>query len=593
MGDRIAIMSEGLVKCCGSPMFLKKAFSAGYQLRLQKNDRFDRNRALQQIRSVMSEAEIKSEIHSEVIVSLEGQDRAEDSTKRLCMLFQLLETSKQLLGIESCGLTVTTMEDVFLRVGTEYSDDPQELLSNGQRNGSTERLFQTIPKNTGTKLFFQQLWALLLKRFHFARRYWPMMTMQIVLPALLFMATMLIDWSMKKAGSDTDVDRELNMNQYGNTIGFFKYENEDRFRDIYNKTSAAESVQTFALNYNGKTFKKLIFKFKQFLFVENPAEWTINRGGDNLKSFIHTYLVGAQIESNSSGLQLMPWYNREASHSTPASINILYQSVIKIMFPDASISVSNHPVPGSGYSNSFDMAQISLMVTCLVMVPLTVPFLGASYVLFPVHERVSNSKLLQLMNGISSVTFWAASFIFDLITHLAATCIIFIIFAIFDFNKVFLGTDNTRTGLFFMVFLFGFASIPLAYLTSLKMKKPSTGYALLVIIYLISGLVLVMTVEFMVLGGTLKGDGAKVLRGFVRLLPVYSMSLGIEKLYKVGSFNAVCNQMNPILLSYRCSKLTPSDHGKEIYGCCKSLCEPKNECYYQMNPLSWSDHGKA
>ena len=252
LGDRIAIMSEGLVKCCGSPMFLKKAFGAGYHLRLQKNNRFDRNRALQQIRSVMPEAEIKSEINSEVILSLEGQDREENATKRLCKLFQLLETSKQLLGIESCGLTVTTMEDVFLRVGNEYTDEHHE--SNGHQNSSTETLFQTIPKNTGTTLFFQQLWALLLKRFHFARRYWPMITMQIILPALLFMATMLIDWSMKKAGGDTDVSRELNMNQYGNTIGFFKSDNEEvRFRDIYNKTSLGESVQTIALT-NSKTY---------------------------------------------------------------------------------------------------------------------------------------------------------------------------------------------------------------------------------------------------------------------------------------------------------------------------------------------------
>ena len=324
----------------------------------------------------------------------------------------------------------------------------------------------------------------------------------------------------------------------------------------------------------------------------DPAEWTITRGGDNLKSFIRTYLVGAQIESNSSGLQLMPWYNREASHSTPASINILYQSVIKSLFPDASISVGNHPVPGSeGSSATWIMAEIGLIVTTFIMVPLTVPFLGASYVLFPVHERVSNSKLLQLMNGISTVTFWTASFIFDLITHLVATAFIFIIFAIFDFNKVFLGTDNTRTGLFFMVFLFGFASIPLAYLTSLKMKKPSTGYALLVIIYLISGLVLVMTVGFLIQGGTLKGDSAKIVRGIARLLPVYSMSSGIGKLYKVGSFKAVCDKMNPLLLNYKCNHL--QDTSDELYGCCKMLCEPKNDCYFQMDPLSWSDHGKA
>jgi hypothetical protein len=73
------------------------------------------------------------------------------------------------------------------------------------------------------------------------------------------------------------------------------------------------------------------------------------------------------------------------------------------------------------------------------MVPITVPFIGASYVLFPIHERTSNSKLLQIMNGLSPVVFWSASFVFDLLNHLIACVLIFIVFAIFDFNHIFLG----------------------------------------------------------------------------------------------------------------------------------------------------------
>jgi ATP-binding cassette subfamily A (ABC1) protein 3 len=32
IGDRIAIMSHGRVKCCGSPNFLKQAYGCGYNL---------------------------------------------------------------------------------------------------------------------------------------------------------------------------------------------------------------------------------------------------------------------------------------------------------------------------------------------------------------------------------------------------------------------------------------------------------------------------------------------------------------------------------------------------------------------------------
>ena len=37
LGDRICIMADGKVQCCGTSMFLKKRFGIGYDLRLTKN----------------------------------------------------------------------------------------------------------------------------------------------------------------------------------------------------------------------------------------------------------------------------------------------------------------------------------------------------------------------------------------------------------------------------------------------------------------------------------------------------------------------------------------------------------------------------
>jgi len=36
LGDRIAIMSRGQLRCVGSPLFLKKAYGVGYQLTIEK-----------------------------------------------------------------------------------------------------------------------------------------------------------------------------------------------------------------------------------------------------------------------------------------------------------------------------------------------------------------------------------------------------------------------------------------------------------------------------------------------------------------------------------------------------------------------------
>ena len=38
LGDRIAIMAEGKLKCCGSSIFLKNKFGVGYNLVIVKKD---------------------------------------------------------------------------------------------------------------------------------------------------------------------------------------------------------------------------------------------------------------------------------------------------------------------------------------------------------------------------------------------------------------------------------------------------------------------------------------------------------------------------------------------------------------------------
>ncbi|CAB9510069.1 Retinal-specific ATP-binding cassette transporter [Seminavis robusta] len=40
LGDRIAIMSEGRLRCCGSSLFLKKTYGVGYQLTIEKRSKF-------------------------------------------------------------------------------------------------------------------------------------------------------------------------------------------------------------------------------------------------------------------------------------------------------------------------------------------------------------------------------------------------------------------------------------------------------------------------------------------------------------------------------------------------------------------------
>jgi len=208
-------------------MFLKRIFVAGYHLRISKNEYFNAQTVLDVVKNFMPNAEIKSEVTTEVIYSLESEEDAQSPTHgistSLASLFDELERRSVKLGINSCGLTVTTMEDVFLRVGNECNDN--ELLpkpSNSfENNRSTENLIRSMPKNFGEKLHLQQFTALFLKRLHYAKRYWPMLILQSLLPGILFMCILLIDYSIKKSFGEPVQPLKLDLNMYGKTEGFF------------------------------------------------------------------------------------------------------------------------------------------------------------------------------------------------------------------------------------------------------------------------------------------------------------------------------------------------------------------------------------
>ena len=145
MGDRIAIMSKGNLKCCGSPLFLKSMYSSGYNLVLTKkqsdsaNEQPDENETTEDneeattstssrtttpksssletgnriatlIHSIIPDATLHENLNSEISFILPAQQ-----TSRFSELFEKLDENKDTFNIENIGISISTLEDVFLK----------------------------------------------------------------------------------------------------------------------------------------------------------------------------------------------------------------------------------------------------------------------------------------------------------------------------------------------------------------------------------------------------------------------------------------------------------------------------------------------
>ncbi|TMW69302.1 hypothetical protein Poli38472_001458 [Pythium oligandrum] len=129
LGDRIAILADGRLKCVGSSLFLKNRFGAGYNLTMIKaanatETGFNLSALEQLVQQHVPHASVASDSGSEVVFQLPN-----GSSTAFPALFDSLDRDMATLGMLKYGISVTTLEDVFLRIAHERDDEAEHAAA--------------------------------------------------------------------------------------------------------------------------------------------------------------------------------------------------------------------------------------------------------------------------------------------------------------------------------------------------------------------------------------------------------------------------------------------------------------------------------
>ncbi|CAE7379072.1 ABCA3, partial [Symbiodinium natans] len=225
LGDRIAIMAAGKVKCVGSALFLKSQYGVGYTLTIAKTPQptAEQSRALDSlIHARCTRAERLSDVGTELTYRMPFEESG-----NFPELFQSLEQQPERYGIQLFGVSVTTLEEVFLRVGRDHTEadiaaDERLQQASFVRQISAEReeramnsftqAVEEMRRSGGSQMdepltearraessvsFARHVRAMLVKRFHNARRDRKAWCCQIVLPLIFLLVALL---TMRFAG---------------------------------------------------------------------------------------------------------------------------------------------------------------------------------------------------------------------------------------------------------------------------------------------------------------------------------------------------------------------------------------------------------
>lgn len=161
LGDRIAILVDGLLKCCGTTFFLKKRFGTGYHLICAKDTGCSSEHVTELLRQHLPRIRVHDENDKEITYHL-----PDHHMQIFKDIFADLEQNEQRLRLRSFGIALTTMEEIFLQLGKNNPDGGDQVDGRSNSTDTEARLLLCDESYylTGWRLWLNQSKAMFKKR---------------------------------------------------------------------------------------------------------------------------------------------------------------------------------------------------------------------------------------------------------------------------------------------------------------------------------------------------------------------------------------------------------------------------------------------
>lgn len=583
LGDRIAIMADGILKCCGSSLFLKNKYGAGYHMVIAKEPNCNVDQVTSTVKNYVQHAERESNIGAELSFRL-----PHNSTGMFPALFDDLDSNKQKLGISSYGVSVTTMEEVFIRVGEGTDKSLSGIPGNHKNNmihnsvnmdltvnGGYQDLDLTIDgeHNKDRQLQAQQFYGMFIKRALHTLRNKLVSATQILIP--LFYTIMALIVVKTFPGPHDSKALTLVVEKYGeNTIAYSDngFVNKSLIGQFYgNQFQSSKDHVTYINSVAG--YEK----------DSNLNDYLFKKGQNSPGLYNLEYAVGADFTRHQNTVMATGYFNNQGYHAPAISLATLANAILQYVTNNTQYTLTtiNHPLPRTEEQKIREETQGSTTgFTIAFNFVFGIAFLSSSFVLFLIKERATKAKHIQFVSGVQPITFWASTFCWDLINYMIPCCILLFVLWAFDIKAYYI--DAHAVHILLLLFMHGWAMLPFMYLLSFIFTVPSSGFVWLTMFNILAGDATVLAVG--ILG--IPQLGLKELSNtlewiFLVFLPNFCLGQGLMDYYSNWEFLDSCQEFKQL-----CS-IIPNPCCGPINGQCGELgC-----VYYNKNYLGWEKNG--
>ncbi|GLE02420.1 hypothetical protein PINS_up011258 [Pythium insidiosum] len=575
LGDRIAIMAEGELRCCGSPLFLKNRYGAGYNLTIVKEEGCDDAKVIDFVLSRIPSGRVLSNVGAEVAFQLPL-----DSSAQFPDMFRGLDAQLKHLRVLSYGISVTTMEEVFIKVAEASDEDQQHTLVNKVKHhdadrGVTDVSTQDEAKHNGSgyntsarasrlqSLFGVQFGALVQKRFRIARRDKRFLLVSLMLP----IAWLILGLSLLRGSELTKTDKSIPLIPDGlarvapqkqvvlvsfceRAVGGWCEQVQSQFSSGVAVPSIAQNVvgnppfvgdqaQVFGVSYssasgfNGSDTTGYLLKFSEVIFDRGYRQHIEGQFGG--------YLIHADNQENVLSYALL--VNTSVPHGSVVFKSSIDQAIYRTLAKTSTsvtdpskleLRVNSHPLPQTAATTALFTSYMSF--SACIFIAIAFAYYPGPIVSLLVKERQPehNSKHQQLVSGVNLMAFWLANYVWDLVIYCIPGGIALILIQAYDLaaltgSSECLGcASDTFTAVIVLFVLFGFAICPYAYCWSFAFREHASAQTKMILINFLVGLgFLIVSFVLDVIDNSTATDINRVLKWFYRLSPIYCLTNGL------------------------------------------------------------------
>ncbi|KAH9679354.1 ABC transporter A family member 1 [Citrus sinensis] len=534
LGDRIAIMANGSLKCCGSSLFLKHQYGVGYTLTLVKSAP-DASAAADIVYRHIPSALCVSEVGTEITFKLplassssfESMFREIESCIRKSVSKVEADATEDTdyLGIESFGISVTTLEE---RACTLIVAAVLGFLNFLIKKCCTCCIISR-------SMFWQHCKALFIKRAVSARRDRKTIVFQLLIPAIFLLVGLLFlklkphPDMLSVTFTTSNFNPLLSGGGGGGPIPFdlsWPIANEvskyiqggwiQRFKQSSYRFPNAEKALADAVDAAGPTLGPVLLSMSEYL---------MSSFNESYQSRYGAIVMDDQNDDGSLGFTVL--HNSSCQHAGPTFINVMNTAILRLATGNRNMTIRtrNHPLPTTQSQqlqrHDLDAFSVSIIIS------IAFSFIPASFAVAIVKEREVKAKQQQLISGVSVLSYWTSTYIWDFISFLFPSSCAIILFYIFGLDQ-FVGRGCLLPTV--LIFLgYGLAIASSTYCLTFFFSDHTMAQNVVLLVHFFTGLIL-MVISFIM--GLLEATRSanSLLKNFFRLSPGFCFADGLASL---------------------------------------------------------------